>query len=396
MAIAARVRASLESQSWVRRMFELGLEMKKEHGEERVFDLSLGNPVLEPPEEFLQELRRLCEDPAPGMHRYMPNAGYADTRQAVAEHVAGNTGLPFGGGDIVMTCGAGGALNVIFKSILDPGDEVVAFSPYFPEYRFYVENHGGVLKTAPTDAEFQLDVAALEPLLGPRTRAVLVNSPNNPTGAVYPQALLAKLGEALARAEARHGTAIYLVGDEPYARILYDGLVYPYLYRFHHRSVVATSFSKDLSLPGERIGYAAVGPDCPDKGELVDALVFCNRVLGFVNAPALMQWLIKGLLGASVDIGWYESKRDYVYEELTGMGYDLVKPQGAFFAFPRSPIVDDVAFVQELLRWNVLVTPGTGFGRPGHFRVSYCVEDRVLEGAMEGFREAARAHGLGK
>ena len=206
MAIAARVRASLESQSWVRRMFELGLEMKKEHGEERVFDLSLGNPVLEPPEEFLQELRRLCEDPAPGMHRYMPNAGYADTRQAVAEHVAGNTGLPFGGGDIVMTCGAGGALNVIFKSILDPGDEVVAFSPYFPEYRFYVENHGGVLKTAPTDDGFQLDVAALEPLLGPRTRAVLVNSPNNPSGAVYPEALLAKLGEALAGGGRRRGT----------------------------------------------------------------------------------------------------------------------------------------------------------------------------------------------
>jgi aspartate aminotransferase len=223
---------------------------------------------------------------------------------------------------------------------------------------------------------------------------VLVNSPNNPSGAVYSAGLLERLGRMLAQAEERHGTSIYLVGDEPYARLVYDGLTYPYLYRFHRRSIVATSFSKDLSLPGERIGYIAVGPDCPDKGELVDALVFCNRVLGFVNAPALMQWVIRGILDASVDIGWYQRKRDYVYDQLTSMGYELVKPQGAFFAFPSSPIPDDVAFVRELLQWNVLVTPGTGFGRPGFVRISYCVEDRVLEGAMEGFREAARAHGL--
>jgi aspartate aminotransferase len=394
MAIAARVRASMDDQSWVRRMFELGIELKRQHGEEKVFDLSLGNPILEPPEAFVRELRRLAEHPEAGMHRYMPNAGYPETRQAVADHVAKATGLPFGPGDMVMTCGAGGALNVIFKAILDPGDEVLVFTPYFPEYRFYADNHGGVLRTAPTDDRFQPDLDALEALLTPRTRAVLVNSPNNPSGAVYSAGLLERLGRMLAQAEERHGTSIYLVGDEPYARLVYDGLTYSYLYRFHRRSIVATSFSKDLSLPGERIGYIAVGPDCPDKGELVDALVFCNRVLGFVNAPALMQWVIRGILDASVDIGWYQRKRDYVYDQLTSMGYELVKPQGAFFAFPSSPIPDDVAFVRELLQWNVLVTPGTGFGRPGFVRISYCVEDRVLEGAMEGFREAARAHGL--
>ncbi|MCY4625653.1 MAG: pyridoxal phosphate-dependent aminotransferase [Chloroflexi bacterium] len=392
MTIAAKIQRALESQSWIRQMFELGIHLKQQHGDENVFDLSLGNPILEPPAEVAEALKRLAADPPAGMHRYMPNAGYAETRAAIAGHLAAQTGLPFTGAHTVMTCGAGGALNITFKSILNPGEEVIIFAPFFPEYPFYADNHGATTTVAPTDEAFCPDLDALAPMLSARTKAVLVNSPNNPSGALYPADLLAQLGGLLAQAEEKFGSAIYLISDEPYAQLTYDGAETPPIFNAHPRSILATSFSKNLALPGERIGYVAVNPGCPDAGPLVDALTYCNRVLGFVNAPALMQWLVRDALTASVDISWYQRKRDFLYNELTGMGYSMVKPQGAFYAFPASPNPDDVAFVQELLQWNVLVTPGTGFGSPGHFRISFCLEDRVLEGAMHGFREAIAAY----
>lgn len=392
MTIADKVQQAMENQSWIRQMFELGIQLKQQHGDENVFDLSLGNPILEPPEEVAEALKRLAADPPAGMHRYMPNAGNGETRAAVAAHIAAQTGRPFTVAQIVMTCGAGGALNVIFKSILNPGDEVIIFAPFFPEYPFYVDNHGGMTTVAPTDEAFCPDLDALAPMLSERTKAVMVNSPNNPSGALYPADLLAQLGGLLAQAEAKFGSTIYLISDEPYAQLTYDGAVTPSIYDAHPRSIVATSFSKNLALPGERIGYIAVNPGCPDVGTLMDALTYCNRVLGFVNAPALMQWLVRDALTASVDMAWYQRKRDFLYNELTGMGYSMVKPQGAFYAFPAAPNPDDVAFVQELLQWNVLVTPGTGFGSPGFFRISFCLEDRVLEGAMHGFREAIAAY----
>ena len=392
MTIAAKVRQAMENQSWIRQMFELGIQLKQQHGDENVFDLSLGNPILEPPVEVTEALKRLVANPPAGMHRYMPNAGYAETRGAIAGYLAEQTGLPFTAAHTVMTCGAGGALNVIFKTILDPGDEVIIFAPFFPEYPSYADNHGGTTTVAPTDEAFCPDLDALAPMLSARTRAVLVNSPNNPSGAMYPADLLAQLGALLAQAEAKFGSAIYLISDEPYAQLAYDGAVTPPIFDAHPRSIVATSFSKNLALPGERIGYAAVNPECPDALTVAEAMTYCNRVLGFVNAPALMQWLVRDALQASVDVAWYQRKRDFLYDELTGMGYAMVKPQGAFYAFPSSPIPDDVAFVRELLKWNVLVTPGTGFGSPGHFRISFCLEDRVLEGAMHGFREAIAAH----
>ena len=396
MTISLTVREAMQAGSWIRRMFELGQELKRQHGSDKVFDLSLGNPLLEPPQAFSDELRRLVNEPTLGMHRYMPNAGYPETRAAIATHVSGMSGISFGAGNVVMTCGAGGALNVIFKALLDPGDEVICFAPYFPEYPFYVANHRGVFKAAPSDEAFQPDLQALKTLLTPNTKAVLVNSPNNPSGAVYPPSVLQGLADLLAQAEKRFNKQIYLIGDEPYARLIFDGLNYPYLYRFHRSTLVATSFSKDLSLPGERIGYVAVGPECPYVEEVVDALIFCNRVLGFVNAPALMQQAIKVVLEATVDVGWYQRRRDLVYANLSALGYQLVKPQGAFYAFPRSPKPDDVAFVQELLQWNVLVTPGSGFGCPGYFRISYSVEEQVLQGAMEGFSAAAKVYGINK
>ena len=395
MAVAKKVRKFMEEGSWIRRMFEAGIVLKRQHGERNVFDLSLGNPVVEPPEAFVRELLRLASHPLPGMHRYMPNAGYVETRQAVAQSLAGETGLPFTAGEVVMTCGAAGALNVALKAILDPGDEVVIFSPYFVEYCYYVDNHGGVPRIVPTNGDtFQPDLAALEVALGPRTRAVLINSPNNPTGVVYGADVLRQMGELLRRNEARHGIETFLLSDEPYRKLLYDGLAYPHIFPHHSAAVVATSHSKDLALPGERIGYVAVSPRYQGRRELMDALVFCNRTLGFVNAPALMQHIVRALQGVTVDVAEYQRKRDYIYVQLVEMGYQVVKPQGAFYMFPRTPIEDDVAFVETLLEWNVLAVPGRGFGTPGHFRISYCMEDWTIEGALEGMKRAARKYGL--
>ena len=388
MAVSRKIRDFMEQGSWIRRMFEQGDLLRREHGEENVFDLSLGNPVMEPPAEFFAELRRIAQDPTPGMHRYMSNAGYDETRAAVAAELRAETGLDFTAGQVVMTCGAGGALNVILKTLLDPGDEVVIFAPYFVEYRFYADNHGGTCRVVPPDENFHPDLAAFEAAITESTKVVLVSSPNNPTGVVYGAGLLAEMGEIIRRRERELGTEIFLVSDEPYRKILFDGLEYPHVFHHHPRSIVATSHSKDLALPGERIGFIAVHPECDDREELFEGLVFCNRTLGFVNAPALMQHIVKTLQSVTVDVGAYQAKRDFLYGSLAEMGYSVVKPQGAFYMFPRSPIDDDVEFAGELQKHNVLVVPGRGFGMPGYFRISYCVEDRTLEGALPGFRAA--------
>ena len=388
MAVSDKIRGFMEQGSWIRRMFEEGSALKRRHGEENVFDLSLGNPVVEPPREFFDELRKFVEDPAPGMHRYMANAGYEETRAAVAAQLERETGLAFSAGEVVMTCGAGGALNVILKTLLDPGDEVVIFAPYFVEYIFYADNHGGRCAVVPADESFYPKMDVFEESITDATRVVLVSSPNNPTGVVYDADLLAEMGRTIRRKERELGREIFLVSDEPYRKLLFDGLEYPHVFHHHVRSIVATSHSKDLALPGERIGFVAVHPDYDGREELVDGLIFCNRTLGFVNAPALMQRIVKGLQSVTVDVGGYEAKRDLLYGALTGMGYSVVKPQGAFYMFPRSPIDDEVEFVAELQKRNVLVVPGRGFGMPGYFRISYCVDDRTLQGALPGFQAA--------
>ena len=388
MPVSERVRRFMKQGSWIRRMFEEGMVLKQRHGAENVFDLSLGNPVTEPPPEFFEELRRIANNPTPGMHRYMPNAGYVETRGAVAEQLGRETGLAFTADEVLMTCGAGGALNVVLKSLLDPGDEVVIFAPYFVEYMFYADNHGGSCRSVPPDDRYYPDLAAFEAAITSRTRVVLVSSPNNPTGVVYDSGLLSRLAEIIAAKERHLGIEVFLVSDEPYRKILFDGLTYPHIFHHHVRSIVATSHSKDLALPGERIGYVAVHPDYDGRAELMDALNFCNRTLGFVNAPALMQHIVRSLQSVTIDVSDYQAKRDFLYDGLTAMGYETVRPQGAFYMFPRSPIEDDAAFVEELKRHLVLVVPGRGFGLGGHFRISYCVDDRTLEGSMDGFRAA--------
>ncbi|HIA76410.1 MAG TPA: pyridoxal phosphate-dependent aminotransferase [Dehalococcoidia bacterium] len=387
MAISNKVRGFMEKGSWIRKMFEEGIALKQQYGEENVFDLSLGNPVMNPPERFYTELKKISENPINGMHRYMPNAGLTETRTAVAKGLFNETGLSFTANEIVMTCGAGGALNVVMKTLLDPGEEFVIFAPFFVEYNFYVDNHGGTCKVVPPDENFLPDMEIFRSSINSNTRGVLINSPNNPSGIVYGDETLSEMCRIIKEKEVEFGTEIYLVSDEPYRKIIFDNLEYTHIFEYHDRSIVATSHSKDLALPGERIGYIAVNPSCPDIEELVDGLVFCNRTLGFVNAPALIQHLIAHLQDTTIDVRVYEKKRDYLYKELTNMGYSLIKPQGAFYMFPKSPIEDDVQFSEELKENRVLVVPGSGFGLPGYFRISYCMEDATIQGSLEGLEK---------
>ncbi|HEY31980.1 MAG TPA: pyridoxal phosphate-dependent aminotransferase [Dehalococcoidia bacterium] len=394
MGMSSQVRENMLRGSWVRRMFEEGILLMQRHGDENVFDLSLGNPVMEPPAKFRHELEKLASQPQPGMHRYMSNAGYEETRTAVAAQLSQETGLGFAAGDIVMTCGAAGGLNVVLKTILDPGDEVIVLAPYFVEFLNYIENHGGVAKVVQTSDDFLPSLDKLEAALSPKTKAVILNSPNNPTGVVYRDDLLHGLAEAVQRKEREYGTQVYLLSDEAYCRLIYDGMEFPVLLIHHPRSFAIRSYSKDLALPGERIGFVAVHPDCDDKQDVVDGLVFCNRILGFVNAPALMQNIVGHLQGVTVSIADYEKRRDLLYNGLVGMGYSMVKPRGAFYVFPKTPVDDDVAFVRELQEQLVLVVPGSGFGTPGYFRVSFCVDDHTIEGSFDGFRKVAQKYGL--
>jgi aspartate aminotransferase len=328
------------------------------------------------------------------MHRYMSNAGYEETRLAVAEVLTDQTGLPFDQNHIVMTCGAGAAMNVVLKSILDQDDEVIILSPYFVEYKFYIDNHGGIAKVVPTTPEFKLDLDAIGSAVTSRTKAIIVNSPNNPTGVVYDSASLRKLGSLLEEMESKSGNQVYVISDEPYAKIIYDGLTLPSIFNCVKNSIVVTSHSKDLALPGERIGYAAVSPQIDNNSLLMDALIFCNRTLGFVNAPALMQRLVTGLQHESVDIYGYQEKRDIFYDNLTALGFQMIKPQGAFYLFPASPLPDDVEFVMAAQKHNILLVPGSGFGAPGYFRIAYCMDKQIILNSLPAFKALAAEIGM--
>jgi aspartate aminotransferase len=392
MAVAKKIRTSMEKSSWIRKMFEEGIARKAKFGPEKVFDFSLGNPNLEPPAGFKKILAELAGDPAPSLHGYMPNAGLVATRKAVAEYLGRHNQRTFGPEDIIMTVGAGGALNVVLKTLLNPGDEVVIPSPYFVEYNFYLDNHQGVPKTVKTKADFSLDLPGIESAITDRTKAVLINSPNNPTGKVYGKEDLQSLGELLSVYSRKLGQPIYIISDEPYRKIVYDGIIVPSVFEIYAESFVVTSFSKDLSLPGERIGYVAVNPEMSDKDTIVGGLVLCNRVLGYVNAPAFMQRAVARLMEESVDISLYQGKRDLLCDGLANCGYEFEKPGGAFYLFPKTPIEDDVAFVQALQEENILTVPGSGFYGPGHMRIAYCVDDRTIEKAMPGFERVIRQY----
>ena len=367
-------------------MFEEGARLKAKHGAGNVYDFSLGNPNLEPPDEFKAALQQAVMTSGSGAHAYMPNTGYADVRQAVADYLSQEQKVALTANEVIMTCGAAGALNVILKALLDPGDEIISPVPGFVEYTFYADNHGGILKTVPTGADFTLDIGAVSAAVTPKTKAVLVNSPNNPTGQIYSKESLGKLGMLLKDKGKEIGRTLYLISDEPYRKIVYDGIKVPSIFNCYPESIIASSYSKDISIPGERIGFLAVNPLATFKAELLGGMALANRILGFVNAPALMQRVVASVQGASVDISVYARKRDLLCDGLADCGYEFVKPSGAFYLFPRTPVPDDVQFVQALQEELILTVPGSGFGGPGYFRIAFCVDDNTIINAMPGFK----------
>jgi len=388
MTVAKHIKTKISGSSWIRKMFEEGALLKAEHGVDNVFDFSLGNPNLEPPEKFRKVLNDTVISLAGGDHRYMSNIGYPHVRRSVAEYLRKEQRVGVTENEVIMTCGAAGALNVILKAILDPGDEVIAPAPYFVEYQFYADNHGGILKTVATKPDFSLDIDGISAAITEKTKAVLINSPNNPTGQVYSEESLKELGALLTDKGKRLNRTLYLISDEPYRKIVYEECKVPSIFDTYKESIIATSYSKDISIPGERIGYLAVHPEASFKEELIGGMSLANRILGFVNAPALMQRVVATLQGVSVDISAYARKRELLCNGLKDCGYDFIKPPGAFYLFPKTPVPDDVKFVKELQKELILTVPGSGFGGPGHFRIAYCVEDKTIINALPGFRRA--------
>jgi aspartate aminotransferase len=365
-------------------MFEIGLEMRRTRGPENVFDYSLGNPEVEPPREVTEALRRVVAEERPHGHGYMPNAGFPDVRAAIVPGLAARTGLAFSADDIIMTAGAAGAINTVLKSILDPGDEVIVLNPYFPEYRFYIENHGGRIVPVETGGDFRPDLAAIARAITPRTKAVILNSPNNPTGAVYSAESLQELN-ALIR------EPILAISDEPYRPLVYDGLRAPETLALVERAVLAWSWSKAMAIPGERIGYLAISPRLAEAAALRNACTFANRILGYINAPALWQRVVARVPDVTVDVCHYQAKRDLLCDALQSMGYDAPRPQGSFYVFPRTPTADDIAFIRLLQNEGILAVPGVGFGRGGYMRLSLTIARDELERSLPGFERAIRA-----
>jgi aspartate aminotransferase len=365
-------------------MFEEGAQLKRKWGADKIFDFTLGNPEVEPPPAVLAAARRALESNDPHRHAYMPNAGHRPVREAVARRLNAATGLPYTAEHVIMTAGAGAALNTVLKALLDNGDEVITVAPFFFDYLYYTENYGGRLVVVPSRPDLTPDVAKIEAAITPRTKAILVNSPNNPSGVVYPAATFVELEGVLSRTT----QSIVLISDEPYKSLVFDGVVVPEVPALVTRAITATSWSKSLAIPGERIGYLAFSPRMPETDDLVKACTFTNRVLGFVNAPALWQWVVAEVGDLAIDAAPYREKRDIMYEALIRIGYECVKPQGTFYIFPRTPIADDIAFVSLLAEEGVLTVPGTGFGMPGHIRISLTVDRDTVIRAIPGFERA--------
>ncbi|MEJ2134279.1 MAG: pyridoxal phosphate-dependent aminotransferase [Desulfofustis sp.] len=388
MAVSEKMKNFSEKSSWIRKMFEEGARLKAEYGNDQVFDFSLGNPDVPPPPEFRKILMAAAAETRPGQHAYMPNGGLPWVREAIAARMSAEQNIEVNPGDMLMSCGAAGAINVVMKALLNPGEEVILLAPYFVEYNFYVDNHGGVGKVVKTDEQFNIDLAAIEEVLSEKTKAVLINSPNNPTGQLYSADSIAALGDLLDSASQRFETTIYLISDEPYRKIIYDDHEVPSIFEFVRNSIVLSSFSKDLSLPGERIGYLAVHPEADDKAALLDAMTLATRILGFVNAPALIQRVVAELQDAVVDNSIYAGRRELFCTILEEAGYDFIRPKGAFYLFPKSPIDDDVAFCAILQQQKILAVPGRGFGAPGYFRLAFCIDEDYIGRSAAGFRAA--------
>ncbi|TET35372.1 MAG: pyridoxal phosphate-dependent aminotransferase [Planctomycetota bacterium] len=390
MSIARVIAEAMQKSSWIRKMFEEGAKLKEEHGVDKVHDFSLGNPEIEPPENFLKTFEECAAERTPGLHRYMQNSGYPWVREKIAAAKSEESGIDIPWQNIIMNVGAGGALNVFFKAVCDPGDEIIIIAPFFVEYLFYISNHGGVPKVCESNPDFSLNLENIEAAINEKTKAIILNTPNNPTGVLYPESQLKEVGELLARKEKELGKDIYLISDEPYKRILFDGEKHAQFLRVYENAIVVHSHSKDLGLPGERIGTLTISPNCTHAADLIGATTFAIRTLGFVNAPALHQRAVADHQATTIDPMIYQKKRDMICAIFDDAGIEYIRPKGAFYIFPKSPIEDDVQFVRSLQKHFILAVPGTGFGRGGHIRMAYCVSDAHIEGARDGFMAATK------
>ena len=390
--VSSQIEEFQRSSSWIRKMFEAGIALKKQYGEDNVCDFSLGNPDLVPPASIVDGLRKLVDKiDAPAGLGYMPNAGYMDVRESLAAYLTKEQGVAIAGSDVVITCGAAGGLNAFFRAVLTPGEEVLCPAPYFVEYGFYCGNYGGKLKPVPSSPEngFHLDLDGIAAAITDKTRAIIINSPNNPSGVIYTVDELKALGDILLKATEKYSRPIFLISDEPYRFLAFDGATVPAMLPIYKYSVIIGSFSKNLALAGERVGYVAVNPAMEERASLVAGITLTNRILGFVNAPCIGQRLMQAALGTQADATVYVRRRAKMAKVLDEAGIKYTMPAGTFYFFPKAPEgVSDVEFVDALAQERVLVVPGSGFGFPGYFRIALCVDDKFIDKSLPGFKAA--------
>ena len=394
--ISKKMEGLVNNNSVIRRMFEEGKKMAVEFGADKVYDFSLGNPNVPAPKKVAETIEALLAEEEPTvLHGYMSNAGFPEVRAKIADSLNKRFGTAFTADNIMMTVGAAGGLNCALKALLNPGDEVAAFAPYFVEYRNYVANYDGVLvEVAPDTETFQPDLEAFEAAVTPKTRAVIINNPNNPSGVIYPEETIKDIAEILERKQKEYGSEIFIISDEPYRELVYTGAEVPYITKYYANTIVGYSFSKTLSLPGERIGYLVIPSEAADYEQLFQAVTIANRVLGFVNAPSLMQKVVAECLDEKADIGFYAKNRDVLYDALKEYGYSCIKPEGAFYMFIKSPVPDEKEFTEEAKKEHILLVPGSSFACPGYVRLSYCVSYGTCVNSLPGFKRLAEKYGL--
>ena len=394
MILSENMQQLVAGSSVIRKMFEEGLEMAKQFGAENVYDFSLGNPASPVPQAVTDAAVNILTTENTGMvHGYMKNAGYDDVRSKLAAHLNEQYGTDYEAGDLIMTVGAAGAMNCVFRALLAAGDEVIVFAPFFGEYRNYVANYGVTLKVIPANTEdFQPDADALRNAITDKTKCVIINNPNNPTGVVYSEETIRAIGEVLKEAEARTGHPVFIVADEPYRELVYDGVTAPFIPAIIPNTIYAYSYSKSLSLPGERIGYLALKKDAAEHDELIGALTVANRILGYVNAPSLFQRVVADCTDVKADVAFYDRNRKLLYEKLTSLKFEVIKPQGAFYLFIKSPVEDETAFIARAKEEHILLVPGTTFGCPGYVRLAYCVSYEMIERSLPAFERLAAVY----
>lgn len=387
--VSKKMQGYLGGSSVIRAMFEEGAKLKKEYGEDEVFDFSIGNPNIEPPREINEAIVDIAQNLDPvHLHGYMSNAGYEDVREAIASNLNKRFATDYTQSNLIMVTGAAAGLNIALKSILDPGDEVLVFTPYFMEYGNYVKNYDGVLVEVPTEeGTFLPNIQALEKAINQNTKALILNNPNNPTGVVYPKGILEDISKVLKSKQEELGTNIYLISDEPYRELVYDGREVPFPPKFYDNTILVYSYSKSLSIPGERIGYILVPDMCQDAQDLLAVMTVANRISGFVNAPSLIQKVIGRCADLSVNLEFYNTNRVNLYQGLRDLGYEAVYPEGAFYIFLKSPIEDEMDFVQRAKKYNILMVPGSTFKCPGYMRLAYCVSEKTVLDSLLRFKD---------